>query len=111
MFSCENKFIFPMYVSDQKCENQMDLLLIIDENKSHYKCIPKILTIYVAQNKKYFCESCLQCFSSKYMLTERKKVWSTVCKIRKKTIEFKNYFKQVPVPADYYDYYVYFIEC
>ena len=25
-----------MYISDQKLENSMDLLLIIDENKSHY---------------------------------------------------------------------------
>ena len=27
---------FPIYVSDQKFENSMDLLLVIDENKSHY---------------------------------------------------------------------------
>ena len=25
-----------MYISDQKIENSIDLLLIIDENKSHY---------------------------------------------------------------------------
>ena len=32
----ENKLVFPIYVSDQKFENSMDLLLVIDENKSHY---------------------------------------------------------------------------
>ena len=32
----ENKLTFPIYVSDQKFENSMDLLLVIDENKSHY---------------------------------------------------------------------------
>ena len=33
--------VFPIYISDQKFENSMDLLLVIDENKSHY-CISKI---------------------------------------------------------------------
>ena len=32
----ENKLTFPIYVSDQKFENSMDLLLVIDENKSHH---------------------------------------------------------------------------
>ena len=36
MFCYENKLTFPMYISDQKIENSIDLLLIIDENKSHY---------------------------------------------------------------------------
>ena len=36
MFCYENKLTFPIYVSDQKFENLMDLLLVIDENKSHY---------------------------------------------------------------------------
>ena len=35
--SCyENKLTFPIYISDQKFENSMDLLLTSDENKSHY---------------------------------------------------------------------------
>ena len=36
MFGYENKLAFPIFVSDQKFENLMDLLLLIDENKSHY---------------------------------------------------------------------------
>ena len=36
MFYYENKLAFPIYISEQKFENSMDLLLIIDENKSHY---------------------------------------------------------------------------
>ena len=35
VFCYENKLTFPIYVSDQKFENSMDLLLVIDENKSH----------------------------------------------------------------------------
>ena len=32
----ENKLTFPIYISDPKFENLIDLLLVIDENKSHY---------------------------------------------------------------------------
>ena len=36
VFCYENKLTFPIYISDQKFENLIDLLLIIDENKLHY---------------------------------------------------------------------------
>ena len=36
LFSYENNLTYPVYVSDQKSENCIDLLLISDENKSHY---------------------------------------------------------------------------
>ena len=36
VFSYENELVFPIYVSSQKFENSMDLLLIIDGDKSHY---------------------------------------------------------------------------
>ena len=39
VFCYENKLVFPIYVSDQKFENSMDLLLVIEENKSHYEYI------------------------------------------------------------------------
>ena len=32
----ENKLVFPIYISNQKFENSIDLLLAIDKNKSHY---------------------------------------------------------------------------
>ena len=36
VFSYENTLFFPIYISDQKFENFLDLFLVIDENKSHY---------------------------------------------------------------------------
>ena len=36
MLCYENKPTFLIYLSDQKFENSMDLLFVIDENKSHY---------------------------------------------------------------------------
>ena len=36
VFGYENKLVFPIYVSDQKLEDSMDLLFLIDNGKSHY---------------------------------------------------------------------------
>ena len=56
----------------------MDLLLVIDENNSHYVYIKKIyrFMFHKTKNKckKYFCKSCLQCFTSKNALTKHKEV-------------------------------------
>ena len=35
----QNKLTFPIYISDQKFEDSVDLLLVTDENKSHYMYI------------------------------------------------------------------------
>ena len=74
VFCYENKLVFPIYISNQKFENSMDLLLIIDGDKSHYVYIKDFDRFMFHKtrnkNKKYFCKSCLQCFSSKNVLTE-----------------------------------------
>ena len=68
-------------------------------------CISKILTdlCFTKQKiktKKYFCKSCLQCFSSKNVLTEHKEACLSISgaqsvRLEKGTIKFKNYFKQI----------------
>ena len=102
VFYYENKLI---YISDQKFENIMDLLLIIDENKSHYVYIKDFDRFMFHKtknkNKKYFCKSCLQCFSSKNVLTEHKEICLSIngaqsVRFEKGTTEFKNCFKQIP---------------
>ena len=66
VYCYENKLVFPIYVSDQKFENSMDLLLVTDENKSHYAYIKDFDSFMFHKtknkNKKYFYKSC---FSSK----------------------------------------------
>ena len=78
VFCYENKLTFPIYISGQKFENSMDLLLIINESKSRYMYVKDfdrfIFHKTKNKNKKYFFKSCLQCFSNKNVLTERKKV-------------------------------------
>ena len=49
------------------------------------------------KNKKRFCRSCLQCFSSKNALTKHKESCFIIngkkyVKLEKGTIEFENYF-------------------
>ena len=97
VFCYKNKLVFPIYILDQKIENSMDLLLVFDENKLHYVYV-KDFDRFMFQktknkNKKYCCKSCLQCFSSKNVLTKHKE---------KRTTEFKIYFKQVPLPFENY---------
>ena len=36
LFGYENKLVFPIYVSNKKYKNSIDLLLLIRDNKSHY---------------------------------------------------------------------------
>ena len=39
VFRYENRLVFPIYISDQKFEDSMDLQLLIDNDKSHYRYI------------------------------------------------------------------------
>ena len=36
VFGYDNRLVFPIYISNQKFEDLMDLLLLIDNDKSHY---------------------------------------------------------------------------
>ena len=84
----------------------MNLLLIIGADKSHYVYIKDFDRFMFDKtknkSKKYFCKSCLQCFSSKHMLNNHKEVCLSIncaqsVRLEKGTIKFKNYFKQIPV--------------
>ena len=89
----------------------MDLLLATDENKSHYVYIKDFdrFMFHRTKNKniKYFFKSCLQCFSGKKVSTEHKEVCLSIngaqsVRLEKETIEFKIYFKQIPVSFKVY---------
>ena len=79
---------------------------------SHITCISKILTDLCftkqrIETKKYFCKSSLQCLSCENVLTKHKEVCLSIngaqsIRLERGTIEFKNYFKQIPVPFKVY---------
>ena len=67
VFGYEDWLVFPIYLSNQKFEDSMDLSLLIDDDKSHYVYIKDFDRFMFHKtknkNKKWFCQSCLQCFS------------------------------------------------
>ena len=86
-------------------------MLLIDDDKSHYVCIKDFdrfmfhKTKY--RNKKWFCISCLQCFSSKNVLTKHKNNCLSIndkqsVKLEEGIILFESYSKQIPVPSKIY---------
>ena len=54
VFCYDNDMVYPVYVSNEKCENCMDLLMITDENKSILKIMPilQLLTDLCAIRQK-----------------------------------------------------------
>ena len=78
VFCYENGLTYPVYISNEKFENCMDLLVITDENKLRYVYI-KDFNIFMCnktkyKNEKHFGRYCLQCFSSERDLVEHKEV-------------------------------------
>ena len=111
VFGYENELVFPIYVSDQKLEESMDLLLLTDNDKSHYVSVKDFdrFMFHKTKNeiKKWFCRSCLQCFSSESVLIKHKEDCLSIngkqsVKLEEGIIEFENYFKQIPVPFKIY---------
>ena len=76
VFGYENEFVFTIYASDKKFEDFKDLLLSIGDDKSHYvytKDFDRFMFHKTRnKNKKWFCKSCLQCFSSENVLIKHK---------------------------------------
>ena len=53
VFGYENKLVFPIYVSDKKFQDSMDLLLLIEDDKSYYVYIKdfNIFMFHKTKNK------------------------------------------------------------
>ena len=107
MFGYENRLAFPIYISDQIFKDSMDLFLLTDNDKSHCVYIKDfdrfMLHKTKNKNKKWFCKSCLQCFSSENLLIKHKQNSLSIndkesVKLENGIIKFENYFKQIPVP-------------
>ena len=68
VFGYEDGQPFPINISKETFEDQMNLLLITKDEKKHYVLIKDFNTFMYNQSKhkerKHFCMYCLQCFSS-----------------------------------------------
>ena len=107
MFGYENELVFPIYVSDNKFQDSMDLLVLTKGDKSHYVYTKDFNTFMFHktknENKKWFYKSCLQCFGSEKELIKHKEDCLSIngvqsVNVEEGIIEFEHYFKQFPAP-------------
>ena len=109
LFGFEEKQIFPIYISKEKYQDHMELLLITEGENKHYILIKDFNRLMFRKTKhehrKYFCMYCLQCFSREDVLTEHKNNCISIngvqaIKMPEKgdKVYFKNHHKQLPVP-------------
>ena len=114
VFGYEEKQKYPIYVSKEKYEDCMNLLLITENENKHYVLIKDLNKFMYNQTKhkerKHFCMHCLQCFSSERVLTDHKENCIQVngtqaIKMPTKDdniLKFNNFHKQLPVPFAIY---------
>ena len=110
VFCYEENQIFPLYISKEKFEDHMELLLITDGKNKHYVLIKDFNKLMYNQTKhesrKHFCMYCLQCFSSERVLNEHienciQLNGTQAVKMPTKDnniLKFNNYHKQQQVP-------------
>ena len=51
VFGYENELVYPIFISKQKIEDSMDLLLLIEDNKSRYVYIKDLNTFMFHKTK------------------------------------------------------------
>ena len=110
VFGYEEKQPYPIYISKEKNEDHMELLLITKDENKHYVLIKDFNKFMFNQtkhkNKKHFCMHCLLCFSSDRILNEHEYICIQVngtqaVKMPDKDnniLKFNNFHKQQLVP-------------
>ena len=110
VFSYSNGVIFPIYVSRERNEDMLNLLLLTKTAGRHYILIKDFNTfmhnITKHSGKKNFCMFCLQHFSSERILNNHKENCIIINGIQGITmpnkdeniLKFKGFYKQLPVP-------------
>ena len=109
LFGYEEKQKFPIYISKEKYQDHMELLLITEGENKHYVLTKDFNKFMFNQTKhehrKYFCMYCLQCFSREDVLTEHKNNCISIngkqainMPEKGDKVYFKNHHKQLPVP-------------
>ena len=109
VFGYELKQPYPIYVSKEKYQDHMELLLITKGENKHYVLIKDFNKFMYNQTKhehrKHFCMHCLQCFSREDVLTEHipnciaiNGVQGVKMPEEGDEVHFRNHHKQLPVP-------------
>ena len=110
VFGYEEKQPYPIYISDEKYEDHMELLLITKDENKHYVLIEDFNKFMYQQTKhkerKHFCMHCLQCFISERVLKNHKenciiingKQAINMPKKGENILKYTNHHKQQAVP-------------
>ena len=110
VFGYKEKQPYPIYISDEKYEDHMELLLITKDENKHYVLIKDFNKFMYQQTKhkerKHFCMHCLQCFSSERVLNNHKenciiingKQAINMPKKGENILKYTNHHKQQAVP-------------
>ena len=110
IFGYEKEQPFPIHISKEKFEDQMNLLLITEDEKKHYVLINYFNVFIYNQSKhkekKHFCMYCLQCFSSESIFVKHTNNCLTINgaqainmpKQDENILKLNNFHKQLPVP-------------
>ena len=110
VFGYEKGQPFPIHISKETFEDQMNLLLITEDEKKHYVLIKDFNAFMYNQSKhkerKHFCMYCLQCFSSERILANHVNNCLAINgaqainmpKQGENILKFNNFHKQLPVP-------------
>ena len=110
VFGYEDGQPFPIHISKETFEDQMNLLLITKDEKKQYVLIKDFNAFMYNQSKhkerKHFCMYCLQCFSSERVLANHVNNCLTINgaqainmpKQGENILKFNNFRKQLPVP-------------
>ena len=104
-FGYENK-VYPLCISKKSYNQTLNLLLITEKGKSHYVFIKDFNRLMFSKtkhiDKKHFCLSCLQNFSTKEILNNHRKrslliIGCQAVIYESRIIKFKNCHKQIPI--------------
>ena len=105
VFGYENK-VYPLYISKKSYDQTRNLLLITEKDKSHYVFIKDFNRLMFSRtkhkDKKHYCMSCLQSFTTEKILSNHKKQCLLIngCQAvnyESGIIKFTNYNKQIPI--------------
>ena len=114
VFGYENGQPFPIHISKETFEDQMDLSLITKDERKH-DVLMKDFNLFMYnrlkhKERKHFCMYCLQCFSSERILANHVSNCLTINgaqainmpKQGENILKLNNYHKQLPVPFAIY---------
>ena len=110
VFSNDSMTIYPLRMTERDCKNTIDLFLNEEDGNSHYSLIKNFHRLIKSQitkskdGKIFICKRCFTHFTKEELLEKHIKYCSNNQTVAvkmpkpKSYLNFKNYYKQLPIP-------------